>query len=62
MRRFSFVIAAAFMAALASHAGAKNLIVNGEFQSGNTGFTSDYTYNTLNPGPELVEGAYSVVE
>ncbi|MEI6241115.1 MAG: PEP-CTERM sorting domain-containing protein [Planctomycetia bacterium] len=62
MRRFSFVIAAAFMAALASHAGATNLIVNGDFQSGNTGFTSDYSYNTLNPEPELVEGAYSVVE
>jgi len=38
-----------------------NLISNGDFSNGNTGFTSQYSYNTLNPGPELVEGAYSVV-
>jgi hypothetical protein len=49
MRRFSFVIAAAFMAALASHAGATNLIVNGDFQSGNTGFTSDYFVQHAEP-------------
>ena len=42
-------------------ARATNLITNGDFSSGNTGFTSDYGFNTLNPGPELVEGAYSVV-
>lgn len=45
----------------AAEAGATNLISNGDFSSGNTGFTSQYSYNTLNSGPELVEGAYSVV-
>lgn len=61
-KNFSFAAAVVLAAVLASHAMATNLIVNGDFQSGNTGFTSDYSYNTLNPGPELVEGAYSVVE
>lgn len=45
-------------------ARATNLIVNGDFSAGNTGFTSQYSYNTnvFNPsGPELAEGAYAVV-
>jgi hypothetical protein len=42
-------------------AHAQNLILNGNFSSGNTNFTSSYPYNVLNSGPELVEGAYSVV-
>ena len=40
---------------------AQNLILNGNFSAGNTNFTSSYPYNVLNSGPELVEGAYSVV-
>jgi len=54
------LITIAIAAMLASEARA-NLIANGNFSGGNTGFTSDYSYNTLNPGPELVEGSYSVV-
>ena len=45
----------------AAPARATSLISNGDFSAGNTGFTSGYSYNTINPGPELVEGAYSVV-
>lgn len=54
------LLAIAAVAMLAAEARA-NLISNGNFSGGNTGFTSDYSYNTLNPGPELVEGSYSVV-
>lgn len=55
-------------ACLAAEARATNLISNGNFSAGNTGFTSQYSYNTITNhsgpwvfGPELVEGAYSVV-
>lgn len=61
MKSSSFALATVFTAAIAANAFATNLIVNGDFQSGNSGFTSDYSYNTLNSGPELVEGAYAVV-
>ena len=61
-RSMLFAVAAILAAAHVPNAVAANLISNGDFQSGNTGFTSDYSYNTLNSGPELVEGAYSVVE
>ena len=37
-----------------------NLIINGNFESGNTGFQSDYTYLAPN-GPMMDEGQYSVV-
>ena len=50
--------------AMAADARATNLIPNGDFSAGNTGFTSQYGYNTNNfnfNGPELAEGAYSVV-
>jgi len=55
-------VAAALCAGREAHA--TNLIVNGDFAAGNTGFTSEYSANTnvfnFN-GPELAEGAYSVV-
>lgn len=35
-----------------------NLIVNGDFESGNTGFTSDYMYS---PGNLVPEGVYNVL-
>jgi len=37
---------------------AQNLLVNGDFEAGNTGFTSDYTYS---PGNIASEGTYDVV-
>jgi len=36
-----------------------NLVVNGDFSAGNTGFTSDYTYSPP-PSTVLAEGDYSV--
>lgn len=35
-----------------------NLIVNGDFESGNTGFTSDYTYAAMNLAPS---GTYTII-
>ncbi len=43
--------------AFASQASAANLVTNGDFEAGNTGFTSDYTYS---PGSGLAEGVYTV--
>ena len=40
------VLAGGLAAGAASDAGATNLVVNGGFESGNTGFTSNYTYTT----------------
>jgi len=57
------LLAIATTAMLAAEARA-NLIANGDFSNGNTGFTSQYSYNTNNfnfNGPELAEGAYAVV-
>ena len=44
-----------------AHAISGNLLTNGGFESGNTGFTSDYTY-VVAPGPTAlwVEGTYTV--
>lgn len=39
---------------------AQNLIVNGDFTAGNTGFTTSYS-NVLNPNPFGVKGAYDIV-
>jgi hypothetical protein len=43
--------------AMAQPAG-PNLIVNGDFEAGNTGFSSDYTYSPGNIGPQ---GVYDVL-
>ncbi len=47
----------AFSAALSDQASA-NLIVNGDFESGNTGFTSDYAYSA---GNIVAAGVYDIV-
>src|SRR5262249_9477766 len=36
----------------------QNLLLNGDFEAGNTGFTSDYTYS---PGDISPEGTYNIV-
>ena len=38
-----------------------NLIVNGDFSAGNTGFTSDFVYVAPNRKFETIEGEYSIV-
>ncbi len=45
MKKFALLIA---IAALAPHIASANLIVNGDFSSGNTGFSSDYFYTPVN--------------
>ena len=44
-------------AAVATQASAANLIINGDFEQGNTGFTSDYNYN---PGANFNAAEYTV--
>jgi len=39
-----------------------DLIVNGSFESGNTGFTSDYSYKAPNSTGNMDEGQYSVIQ
>jgi hypothetical protein len=39
-----------FISGTAYASGANNLVVNGDFDGGNTGFTSQYTYNAQNSG------------
>lgn len=41
----------------AAAAAAPNLVVNGDFEAGNTGFTSQYSYS---PGGNTTEGQYTV--
>jgi len=67
-RNARLLIAVAVAALLVTDARATNLISNGNFSNGNTGFTSQYGYNTITNhtgpvvfGPELLEGSYSVV-
>ena len=43
--------------AVAANAGAANLVVNGDFEAGNTGFSSDYAYS---PGSNTSESQYTV--
>ena len=45
---------------LSLNISAQNLIVNGDFTSGNIGFTSGYL-NVLNPNPFGVKGSYDIV-
>ena len=55
------VVGVAFGVALPARA-AVNLIVNGDFQSGNTGFSSDYTYEPANGSGTALwnEGTYGI--
>ena len=40
---------------------ARNMIDNGDFQQGNTKFTTDYIYNLLDGSGNLTEGGYQIV-
>ena len=51
----AFVLAAS--AALSAHAAAPNLVGNGDFEGGNSGFMSDYAFS---PGGNSTEGQYTV--
>lgn len=59
------LLAAALVMALAasSHADliTTNFITNGSFESGNTDFSSDYTYKAVPPDDVTAEGTYSIV-
>lgn len=56
MRFALFATAALFAATSASAA----VVVNGDFEAGNTGFTSSYTYQAPFTAPDLAEAKYSV--
>ena len=60
--RFQLCGIIAVIAAIFTGTGARatNLISNGDFSAGNTGFTSDYSYNTI-ANSMLSAGSYSVV-
>lgn len=45
------------VAALPAAANAQNLVTNGDFEAGNSGFTSQYSYS---PGGNSTEGQYTV--
>ena len=62
MRRFALLAGVALAAAVAaSSAGAANLVTNGDFSAGNTGFGSDYTYvPSVNQGSGYPEGIYLI--
>jgi hypothetical protein len=50
------LLAAAAFGAMASGAQAANLVVNGDFEAGNTGFSSDYTLHV----PTVNQAEYSI--
>jgi hypothetical protein len=62
-RRLTSLVVAV-TAITAGVARSQNLIVNGGFESGRTGFTTDYTYDTGGaiPGELFMEGTYNVVD
>ncbi len=51
------ITAAGCLLAWAVPAAAQNLVPNGNFEAGNTGFTSDYTYS---PGNGFPQSTYTV--
>jgi hypothetical protein len=57
--KFLVCLAAGALLAGSAHA-ATNLIVNGDFESGNTGFTSDHTYVDPTAGSLVPEGLYTI--
>ena len=60
MCRFSSLcVLGLLLCAVSTHA---NLIVNGSFESGNTGFSSDYTYKVPNSPGYMDAGEYSVIQ
>lgn len=54
MRKLALLLAALMISGTAH---AQNLVVNGAFEAGNTGFTSDYAYT---PAGNFTEGQYTV--
>jgi hypothetical protein len=70
MRKLAFASAIVAAAAIAGSAqGAVNLVTNGDFEAGNTGFGSDYLYNVPTDGqaqysittnPRLVHPAFAI--
>jgi hypothetical protein len=57
MRKISMIVAAVLAA---SPAYAVNLIANGDFEAGNTGFASQYTYTVPGPTNLYPESTYTV--
>jgi hypothetical protein len=57
MRKLMTLAITASALAVATPAQAANLVVNGNFESGNVGFTSGYTYS---PGSNTAAGEYTV--
>jgi len=57
----SVVLAAALVLSASAAAAGPNLITNGNFSAGNTGFTSDYDYRAPgNYGPALAQALYAI--
>ena len=61
MNRTLLVISLLSILLLSSAAHAQNLLTNGSFTDGNTGFTTDYTYIPGNGTYATVPGEYSVI-
>jgi hypothetical protein len=57
MKKLTSLFAVA-TAAISLQSASANLIINGDFQSGNTGFSSDYSFRV---GPSANAGEYTVV-
>jgi hypothetical protein len=57
MKKFTSLLAVA-AAAIGLQSASANIIVNGDFQSGNTGFSSDYSFRL---GPSADAGEYTIV-
>ena len=54
--RITTTVGACLVAALCAHG--QNIIINGDFEAGNTNFSNDYTYS---PGDMFPQGTYCVV-
>lgn len=61
MRRIALIAAASAIAAVAAtSAGAASLVTNGNFEGGNSAFSSGYTYVSPGAGALYPEGVYTV--
>ena len=58
MKNFLMCAALIFTAIQAYSQGCSNLVTNGNFSAGNSGFTTQYSYN---PSSVVGEGTYAVV-
>ena len=57
--RLACLVSAAAVACLSTGSAMGNLLINGDFESGNTGFNTSYDYQTV-PQRELPEGDYGI--